>query len=288
MYMGWPGMLLQSGAAAVVLLGFTASLTAETLTLTPVKDNTLFSTEATSNGAGDAVFSGRIGSNGGGTLQRAMLAFDVAAALPPGATIVAATLELHLIDTMSGDQTHTMHRLLADWGEQTSSGGSGQGEPAAPGDATWLCTFFPDEYWNDAGGDFDTTASASTIVGASLPWYTWGPTMRLTADVQDMLDHPADDFGWLVMGNEMQLQTAKKFASRENQESLRPRLVVEFEPPNLCPADFNGDSIVNAADLAQLLAMWGPCSDCPADLNGDDEVGPADLAALLGAWGMCP
>ncbi len=286
MYMGWPGMLLQSGAA-VVLLGVTASLTAETLTLTPAKDNTLFSTVATSNGAGDAVFSGRTGTSGGGTLQRAVLAFDVAAELPPGATVLGATLELYLIDTMSGDQTHTMHRLLAEWGEETSSGGSGQGEPAAPGDATWLCTFFPDEYWNDAGGDFDTTASASTIVGASLPSYTWGPTMRLTADVQDMLDHPADDFGWLVMGNEMQLQTAKKFASRENQESLRPQLVIEFDPPDPCSADFNGDSIVNASDLAQLLASWGPCPVCEADLNGDNSVGAADLAILLANWGPC-
>lgn len=27
---------------------------------------------------------------------------------------------------------------------------------------------------------------------------------------------------------------------------------------------------------------------CPADLNGDGEVGPADLAMLLASWGPCP
>ncbi len=54
-----------------------------------------------------------------------------------------------------------------------------------------------------------------------------------------------------------------------------------------CPADLNGDGDVGPADLASLLASWGPCADCPADLNGDGEVGPFDLATLLGAWGPC-
>ena len=57
-----------------------------------------------------------------------------------------------------------------------------------------------------------------------------------------------------------------------------------------CPADFDGDEIVNAFDLAQLLGAWGPCPDpdaCPADLNADIEVGAFDLALLLGAWGPC-
>ncbi len=49
--------------------------------------------------------------------------------------------------------------------------------------------------------------------------------------------------------------------------------------------DLNGDGVVNAGDLAILLAAWGPCSDCPADLDGDGVVGAADLAALLANWG---
>ena len=54
------------------------------------------------------------------------------------------------------------------------------------------------------------------------------------------------------------------------------------------PADLDGDGEVGAADLASLLASWGPCPGCPADLNGDAEVGPFDLATLLAAWGPCP
>ena len=55
-----------------------------------------------------------------------------------------------------------------------------------------------------------------------------------------------------------------------------------------CPADFDGDGFVNAADLAQLLGSWGPCAGCPPDLDDDGDVDAADLAQLLGSWGPCP
>jgi hypothetical protein len=54
---------------------------------------------------------------------------------------------------------------------------------------------------------------------------------------------------------------------------------------NNCPADLNGDNIVNAADLAGLLGAWGTSG---GDLNGDGTTNAADLAGLLGAWGACP
>ncbi len=61
-----------------------------------------------------------------------------------------------------------------------------------------------------------------------------------------------------------------------------------FKVPDAgCPANLNGDCAVGAADLAQLLASWGPCDDCPADFNGDGVVGAADLAQLLANWGPC-
>jgi hypothetical protein len=53
-------------------------------------------------------------------------------------------------------------------------------------------------------------------------------------------------------------------------------------------ADLSGDCVVGAADLANLLALWGPCptdGDCQADFDDDDIVGPADLATLLSQWG---
>ena len=58
-----------------------------------------------------------------------------------------------------------------------------------------------------------------------------------------------------------------------------------------CPADVDGDGAVNASDLAELLAAWGPYEPCPpfdaADFNEDCGVNAADLAQLLGDWGPC-
>ncbi|MBX3355004.1 MAG: hypothetical protein KF724_04825 [Phycisphaeraceae bacterium] len=54
-------------------------------------------------------------------------------------------------------------------------------------------------------------------------------------------------------------------------------------PP--CSPDLNGDGVVNGADLAILLGLWGPAgAGTCADLNGDGIVDGADLAILLGAW----
>ena len=48
--------------------------------------------------------------------------------------------------------------------------------------------------------------------------------------------------------------------------------------------DLNDDGIVNAADLAMLLAEWG-ISNGAADINGDGNVNAADLAIMLANWG---
>jgi hypothetical protein len=49
--------------------------------------------------------------------------------------------------------------------------------------------------------------------------------------------------------------------------------------------DLNLDGIVNAADLAVLLALWNVPQAPVGDLNGDGAVGAADLAIMLGNWG---
>jgi hypothetical protein len=53
-----------------------------------------------------------------------------------------------------------------------------------------------------------------------------------------------------------------------------------------CPptADLDGNGIVDAADLALLVAAWGECASCPADLDGDGVVEGADLGTLLAQW----
>lgn len=55
----------------------------------------------------------------------------------------------------------------------------------------------------------------------------------------------------------------------------------------ICPADLDGDGVVNVVDLLDLLAAWGPCLGCAADIDRDGAVGIDDLLQLLGNWGSC-
>jgi hypothetical protein len=52
-----------------------------------------------------------------------------------------------------------------------------------------------------------------------------------------------------------------------------------------CTGDFNGDEVVDTADLLHLLGAWGTPD---GDVDGDDDTDTADLLALLAAWGDCP
>ncbi len=60
--------------------------------------------------------------------------------------------------------------------------------------------------------------------------------------------------------------------------------VVEEHP---CVGDLNGDGVVNAVDLAQLLGAWTGNSPL-GDLDCNGVVAGPDLAILLGTWGPCP
>jgi hypothetical protein len=55
---------------------------------------------------------------------------------------------------------------------------------------------------------------------------------------------------------------------------------------NDCPADIDGDGVVNGPDLAAVLAAWGSSTPV-ADFNGDGQVDGQDLAVILAAWGSC-
>ncbi|MCA9283702.1 MAG: hypothetical protein KDA22_00700 [Phycisphaerales bacterium] len=61
---------------------------------------------------------------------------------------------------------------------------------------------------------------------------------------------------------------------------------VAFLAGTTIEADLDGDDTVGGADLAILLAAWGPCLDCcPEDLDDDGTIGPGDLGILLANWG---
>lgn len=201
----------------------------QTVVLTASKDNTLYETSngALSNGAGVHLFAGATASK---AIRRALLAFDVASQIPPGSRVTRAMLTLQLSLTIAAPQPMELHRVTADWGQGTSNAGSsrdGSGAASRPDDATWIHTFFPDRFWSTPGGDFSVAIDATTLVGASGA-FTWDSSTTMIARVQEWLDQPATNFGWLLLGNEATGTTAKRFDSREASPSTRPALTVEF------------------------------------------------------------
>lgn len=63
-------------------------------------------------------------------------------------------------------------------------------------------------------------------------------------------------------------------------------VVLTYVGIDACPADLNGDGVVDGMDLAAILANWGGAG--VTDLNGDGVTDGPDLAAALAAWGGCP
>jgi hypothetical protein len=227
---------LFSICAAVALAG---TATGATIVIAPFKDNTLFEgTDPLSNGAGPEIFAGRTGDNAMNRLRRALLQFDVAAAVPAGATIDNVTLTLHLVRiSVTLNSTMRLYEVLADWGEGTSISNGGAGAEASIGDATWTYAVYNTQEWRTAanvprpGGYFSNTVSASGVVGTTMGPYSWsGP--ELISDVQGWLDMPGSNHGWILLGNEAGSRSARGFASREYSDpAYRPALTIEYTIP---------------------------------------------------------
>ena len=215
-----------------VLAFFYQSLFAQQqVVLNPAKDNTLYqsATGALSDGSGDYLFVGRVGSNGGGTIRRALLKFDVGT-IPSAATITSVKLTMNMSKSNAGSQNISLQKVTADWGEGTSNANNneGSGASSSTNDATWIHRFFPSTNWTRAGGDFSSAISASIQVN-EVGSYSWGTTSQMVADVQGWLANPSSNFGWILVGNESTTTTAKRFDSRENGVTAnRPKLTVTY------------------------------------------------------------
>jgi hypothetical protein len=270
--MKWTRLL----AAPGLLWGLVAA-PAEVVVLDAVADNTMYQEAegAHSNGAGQHFIAGATAAL---ELRRALLRFDPAAQIPAGASITSVTLELYMSRTGSGAAPVSLHRALADWGEGTSDAidQEGQGVPATPGDATWLFSFYPDTLWANPGGDFVESASATTSV-AYDGYYVWsgpGPV----ADVQSWVADPGANFGWVLVGDELNSRTAKRFDSRQNPvPEQHPKLTVQYTIPVL-PGDLDCSGAVDFGDINPFVlflsnfAGWQAAyPDCPA-ANGDADL----------------
>jgi hypothetical protein len=219
---------MKRGVCLLVTLMLAAVVTAraDVITLPAARDNTLFLDPdgLLSSGAGAGIFAGN---NSVSNTRRAVVFFDVVAALPALAVVDSVELRLNVNSAPNTDpQVIAVHRALAIWGEGTSISSGGAGAASTTGDATWLHRFYPDTFWTTAGGDFDPTPSAVTIVGPLGP-HVW-KSATLTQDVAQWLATPAQNFGWLIQGPESAPSTVRRFDSRETDTG--PQLLIYFTP----------------------------------------------------------
>lgn len=283
--------------AAVAVIGGANDVNIDT----DVRDATIFGNPLdvnNSNGAGPGMFAG---TDGNGATLRGLIQFDIADNIPAGATIFGVQLDLSLGKVAgsgggggpgAGTATSTigLHKLSTAWGEGTTGagltqiGGTGQGFPAGPGDATWNGPSFPNTSWTTPGGDFSQTISASVTVGTVVNTVSTWTSPTMTADVQGWLNNPSTNFGWeLVNSDETDTRTFRAFWTKEAADpTTRPQLVVTYAA---LAGDVNGDGIVNSQDLALISSAWlNTGVGGPGDANFDGIVNSQDIALVSSNW----
>jgi autotransporter-associated beta strand protein len=200
-----------------------------------------------------------VGTDGDGNPKRGLIEFNIAEAVPAGATITGVQLQLTEgqyagmggggTGGTSGPETISLYDESQAWGQPTnvagatSFGGTGHGRAPDPGDATWNYSFYGSTMWTTAGGDWTSSLAdiADASVTGSLTSFIWS-SPAMVADVQNWLDDPADNFGWILKNaNETDIRTFRAFWSAEgaaanDDPSIAPELLVSYiaaAPANL-------------------------------------------------------
>lgn len=133
--------------------------------------------------------------------KRAFVRFDLAScAIPAGARVKTASLDLYLGTAPSASRTYNVHRVQSDW---TETGLTWSAQP------TWVAT---------ATGNFD-----STVVGTrSAP---------VTGDVSLFVAGTATNYGWLVKDSaEDSFTSYQGSLNAKEAASQRPALVIGYYP----------------------------------------------------------
>jgi len=203
-----------SMVAAATLLWAQSTLAAIAV-INPSQDNTVAEDfPDNSSGACDSIYSG---STDLPAARRALMQFDIAGQIPAGSIINSVSLSMTVTRGSNHvDSTFSLHPLNAVWTEGTEGcgvRGGGQGEPSTGGVT-----------WNTMPGFGGT--SGDTLVNNTSP--VWSSTAAMVSDVQDWLDNPGTNYGWVLTGDEANSTTTRRFDSREGGSA--PVLTVDFTP----------------------------------------------------------
>ena len=172
---------------------------ADTISLRPVADTTLFETAPNNNLGHEPTLV--VGTTNKGLRDRALVRFDVAGKVPAGVVVISAQLTINVVkesDITAKNSSFELRRFLVSWVEGTKTGLTGA---PARGECTWRARSAPDTFWAQPGAaETNEYSAASTPILpiSTTGTFTFHSTPALVADVQAWLDHPETNFGWLI------------------------------------------------------------------------------------------
>jgi autotransporter-associated beta strand protein len=236
-----------------------------------------------------------VGTDGEGNPKRGLIEFNIAAAVPTGATITGVQLQL-TVGQVAGSgggspggtnapETISLFDETQAWGQPTNFagattfGGHGHGAMPDPGDATWNYAFYNTTPWTVAGGDWTSSLPdvADASVTGTLASFTWSSAAMVT-DVQNWLNSPSANFGWILKNADETDPTdfrafwSAQGAAANNNPAIAPQLTVTYvaAPP---PTAYWSGAQSGAAGLiwsTQLGSSGNPNTNWSATDGGAD------------------
>ncbi len=221
-----------------ILLVFSmiSAASADVMMFIPSQDASLYEDPGGqfANGSGQYLFMGRTWDQNGidALLRRSLVQFDLSA-IPADSLINSVTLDFEINQVALNSQIGTalIHRVTAAWTEGPSNpiGPEGQGTTTQAGDSSWIHRSFPNQLWTTPGGDFNPVSSGSAPFSTGPQTMTFVSTAGMVNDVQSWTTNPATNFGWVLIGDEVNIRNARRMDSRENMNT-QPTLTVDFTP----------------------------------------------------------
>ena len=189
------------------------------VSLHPIADTTI--TQKTSLMANTLV----VGTNNKSQSSRALLQFDIAGSIPTNATITSAALTVTVVMAPPSpvNSTFDLRALLLPWSES---------------DATWT-NRLNSTPWSTPGGaaglDYSINISQTNFFGSTTGLYTFVSNSSLVANVQNWLQNPGTNFGWIVISESQGVNSTERTLASREVTANAPTLLVQFTLPAVPP-----------------------------------------------------
>ncbi len=272
------------------------------VTITASQDNTLYKAGALDDPLGQYITVGQNGTTRGkANSDRGLVEFDLSG-IPAGSTIISATLSMYVHYAESTTpQPVALYAMTEAWSHgsgdsATPDGFEGGGFAAMDGDSTWQ-----DEIYNTDAGQavpwsmppipitgsdphlpFASMPSATAMVSGTAGTFCW---TGLTSDVQNWLNNPSSNYGWILIGDESlspapdgtgntlhfnsMFNDTTDSAVPPTTESPVPQLTITYEPPV-------------AFGTGPSLPSWTVNRSYSQQIAADEGTGPYSFSLVSG------